>query len=158
MKRLPVRAVLRVDTAANSALFLLVVVWIAAVVAWALGRVPARPGDWLAFTRDDPYPALLTVVGTLGAVGVIAWRTVRLRRLLFLGAEVEAVVESADFHRGRGRVRLSYPWRGELVQTWVAIRDVRGARRLSRGEKVIARVDPDQPDVAMIPSVYVDRD
>lgn len=146
--------VLRTDGPAATAALGGVVAWVAFGVALAIGRVPAHPGQWVAFTARDPWPGVLTVGGTLLAVGVIGARTFRLRRLLRRGREVRAVVESTTFLRGRGRIWLAYPWQGSEIRTSIAVRDVPAARHLERGQQVLARVDPNHPDDAVLPLLF----
>ncbi len=147
-------AIARVDTAASQGIVAAIVVWIALIIAIALGRVPADPGAWLAFMAEDPFPALLTAAGTLGGLGLAAWRIRRVQRLLADGAPVHARVASADFFRGRGRIRLTYRYGGVPVATWVAVRDVPAARALRAGAEVAVRVDPEAPEHATLPALF----
>jgi len=146
--------VLRVDGPSATAAFGGAVAWIAFGAALLIGRVPSDPGRWVQFTVADPWPAVLTLGGTLVAAAVIGARATRLRRLLGDGHEVGAVVESTSFHRGRGRIWLAYLWRGEEVRTWMAVRDVPAARRLEPGQKVTARMDPARPDQVVLPVLF----
>jgi len=87
--------ILRTDAVAATGAGVLVLVWVLLLVAVALGRVPGRVNDFLSFSQEDPWPLLLTIVGTLGGGLACGWRIARIRSVFARGVVVRGRVEAA---------------------------------------------------------------
>jgi hypothetical protein len=146
--------ILRSDAAAATGAAVLALVWVLLVVAMALGRVPTDLSEFLSFSREDPWPLVLTVAGTLGGGLTCWWRVARIRKVFARGVVIQGRVEAAHFHRGRGRLYYEYWVEGHRHNSWAPLRGTREARGFEPGDEVDLVVLPDDPRQAYIRDLY----
>ncbi len=98
---------------------------------------------------------VLAILSTAICIPIVAWRLARIRKLFRCGVEAKGNVKQVVFYRDRGRVEYNYLFRGKPYYTRNYLHRNRQTRALEQATIVALLVNPEKPEQAIIPHLYV---
>ena len=148
-----VRRIIWSDYPAFYASLVPLVAWIV-YLAWAPNWRGSGP---VLKAGAQPIYLALTVLGTIGAAGVLAYRLWLFFRLFRSGETVRGKISSVQLRRDRGKVEYSYIFNHQEFNSGAQVHRNARTKALKSGELVNLIVDPANPRRAFIRHLYTDE-